>query len=93
MMFGFSVDAHVRVCPCGSSHSFNHSDESLSLVLAKRTASSSSLMETSPKATSTEVVELTSKVEPTASPDGSKNCRSDSARPLVLLGEVARGIR
>lgn len=90
MMCGFSVDAHVRVFPSGSSHSFNHNDESLSLVLAKRTASS--LTEMSPKVTFTEVVELTSKVEPTASPDGSKNCRSDSARLLVLLGEVARGI-
>lgn len=93
MVCGFSVDAHVRVCASGSSHSFNHDDESLSLVLAKRTVSSSLLTETSAKVTFTEVVELTSKVEPTASPDGSKNCRSDSARLLVLLGEVARGIR
>lgn len=77
MVCGFSVDAHVRVCPSGS----------------ERTASSSSLTETSPKVTFTEVVELTSKVEPTASPDGSKNGRSDSARLLVLLGEVAWGIR
>lgn len=83
----------VAVCPSGPSHSFNHADESLSSALAKRTASSSSVTGTSPKATFTGVVELASKAEPTGSPDGSKSCRWDSARLLVLLAEVARGIR
>lgn len=56
-------------------------------------ASLLSLIERSIKrATFLEVVKLTSDEEPTASPDGSKNLRSESTWPLVLLANVVWGV-
>ena len=87
------VTESTSISPPGFSHSFNHRGESFSSELVRRMASLLSLTERSVnRVTSLEVVELTSEAEPTASPDGSKNLRTESAWPLVLLGNVVLGV-
>lgn len=77
------VAESTSVSPSAFSHSLNHSGDSVSL------ASLLSLIERSVKrVTSVEVDVLASEEEPNISPDGSKDFRSESTWPLVLLGNV-----
>lgn len=72
----------TSVSPSDFSHSLNHNGESVS------SESLPSLTERSVKRVTSAEVDVLSKEEPTTSPDGSKNLRSESTWPLVLLCNV-----
>lgn len=75
----------TSVSPSAFSHSLYHSGELFSSEPLL------SLIERSVKRVTSVEVDVLSEEEPTTSPDGSKNLKSESTWPLVLLGNVVWG--